>query len=336
MDPKLEFHCDMRSLCKSCVLCRTPFECCYQEFLLTKRECNFGKCFFTPYCPHADLKTSRKKEGTLLKTLEEVGTFRFQRSATSLPSHFIPEIIPRSRDQRESLAIVKDIGVPIAAVSLQNFFRGVRETSDLSIARRIGLHRFLHYDGRILLTTDVKDRLCDHFLENINYFKGIVEQLAPDCLTTFDTYTYSNIPASIARVKTLEATAALRKLIDLDCEIIGLALGATPDQVYSHVELLTKLGCKIVAHPVYELRRGADTASIRWRIWLSEKFGVKTLLLSCSPGFTARRRVYSNYYSSWSWFSSVNSRDTNAYQKRKAKLRRMIALGKKCSEQAHL
>ena len=336
MDPKLEFHCDMRSLCKSCVLCRAPFQCCYQEFLLTERECNFGKCFFTPYCPHANLKSFQKKEATLIEALERIGTLRFQKPAVSLPSHFIPEIIPKSKDQQKSLAIVKDIGAPVTAVSLQNFFRGVHETSSLGKARRIGLHEFFDYDGRILLTTDVKDRLCDHFLENLNYFKGIIEQLAPDYLTTFDTYTYSNIPASIARVKTLEATAALYHLIDLDCKIIGLALGATPDQVYNHVELLTKLGYKIVAHPVYEFRKKADTDSIRWRIWLSRKLGAKVLLLSCSPGFTYRMRLYSDYYSTWSWFSSVSSKDRNAHKKRRVKLVQMIKLAKKCSEQVKL
>jgi hypothetical protein len=268
--------------------------------------------------------------------LERIGTLHFQNSAASLPSHFIPEIIPRSKDQQESLTIVKDVGVPAVAVSLQNFFRGLHETSSLGKAKRIGLHEFFDYDGKILLTTDVKDRLCDHFVENLSYFKGIIERLAPDYLTTFDTYTYSNIPASIARVKTLEAITASYQLMGLDSKIIGLALGATPDQVYNHVELLTKLGFRIIAHPVYEFRKKADTDSIRWRIWLSRRLGAKVLLLSCSPGFTSRMRLYSDYYSTWSWFSSVSSRDRNAHKKRRVKLMRMIKLAKKCSEQAKL
>lgn len=155
-------------------------------------------------------------------------------------------------------------------------------------------------------------------------------------MTTFDTYTYNNIPAGIARIKMLEVASSLRHLMDSEAKIIGLAIGSTPDQVYMYVEFLTRLGCKIIAQPVYEFRRGADTDSIRWRIWLTRELGVKVFLLSCSPGFTIRRRVYADYYSSWSWFSSVSSRDRVECKKRRAKLIRMLTLSKKCSEQARL
>jgi hypothetical protein len=333
---QLSFHCDMRNLCKSCVLCRTPFLCCYHEFLLTQRECNFSKCFFAPICPHANIQSFKSKEAHLLEVLNQTAGGLFPKPATSLPSSFIPEIMPVGKDNREALMIAKDIGVPIIAVSLQNFFRGTRETFSLRKAKKYGLHRFFEFSGDIILTTDVNDRLCDLFVENPNYFRTIMEQLGPEYLTTFDTYTYSNIPACIARIKTLEATLSSYRLMDLNCKIVGLALGATPDQVYNHVELLTKLGCKIIAHPVYEFRKEADTDSIRWRIRLSRKLEAKVLLLSCSPGLTARRRVYSDYYSTWSWFSSVNSRDENAHRKRRNKLLRMITLAKKCSQQAHL
>ena len=326
----------MKNICKSCVLCRPPFQCCYHEFLLTQRECNFAKCFFTPYCAHADLKSFKNKEERLLKALNETGGNLFQNTATSLPIHFIPEIMPMKKDRQGAMSIAKDVDVPMIAMSLQNFFRGTSETLLLRKARKNGLHQFFDYSGKILLTTDVKNPLCDRFIENPNYFKAIVEQLKPNYLTTFDTYTYANMPASITRIKMLEVQLSMRHLTDLDCKIIGLALGATPDQVYNYVDLLRKLGCKIIAHPVYEFRKKADTDSIRWRIWLSRKLGAKVLLLSCSPGFTYRMRVYSDYYSTWSWFSSVSSKDRNAHRKRRAKLLQMIELAKKCSEQAKL
>jgi hypothetical protein len=326
----------MKDVCKSCVLCRSPFQCCYHEFSLTQRECNFAKCFFTPYCAHANLKAFKNREKQLLKALNETSGVHFHNAATSLPRHFIPEIMPMKKDQQRALSIIRDVHVPIIAMSLQNFFRGTSETIMLRKARKKGLHQFFEYSGEIVLTTDVKDRLCDRFVENPNYFKAIIEQLKPDYVTTFDTYTYANIPGSVARLKMLEVQLSMRHLMDLDCKIIGLALGATPDQVYDYVDLLRKLGCKIIAHPVYEFRKKADTDSIRWRIWLSRKLGAKVLLLSCSPGFTYRMRVYSDYYSTWSWFSSVSSKDRNAHRKRRTKLLQMIRLAKKCSEQAKL
>lgn len=336
MDPNLEFHCDLRTICGSCVLCRPPFQCCYQEFLLTLRECNFSKCFFSSSCPHSNLKFFKDRNQDLAKSLTLLSANRFKNPAVRLPSHFIPEIMPMRQERRAAISIVKSTKVPVIVVSLQNFFRGIHETVLLREARKSGLHEFMDYSGEIILTTDVKDRLCDHFVQNPVYFRSMMEQLRPDYLTTFDTYTYNNIPAGIARTKMLEVASSLRHLLDSEAKIIGLAIGSTPDQVFSYVEFLTRLGCKIIAQPVYEFRREADTDSIRWRTWLTRELGASVLLLSCSPGFTARKRVYSDYYSSWSWFSSVSSCDSVAYKKRRAKLLRMLTLSKKCSEQSRL
>jgi len=326
----------MKDVCRTCVLYTSPFHCCYHEFLLTHNECSFGKCFFTTYCPHVNLESLKNKEKHLVEILNNTSKGIFQTPATSLPASFVPEVMPMRKERKIAMSIIKDMDIPAIAVSLQNFFFVTRETPLLRQARKCGLHNFFDYSGEIILTTDVKDRLCDRFVENPRYFKAIVEKLKPEYLTTFDTYTYSNIPACISRIKTLEAIHSSYELLDSNCKIIGLALGATPDQVYNHVQKLKELGCKVIAHPVYEFRRYADTYSIRWRVRLSKKLQGKVLLLSCSPGLTARMRVYANYYSSYSWFSSVSSKDKNSYKKRKAKLLRMIELGKKYSEQAYL
>jgi hypothetical protein len=282
------------------------------------------------------LQSYKSREKRLLEALNNTTSSFFQRPASSLPAPFVPEVMPMGKDRREALQILRNVNTSIIAVSLQNFFRGTHETPLLRKAKRSGLHGFFDFSGEILLTTDVSNRLCDRFIEYPNYFRSIVEKLGPDFLTTFDTYTYSNIPACISRIKMLEAMLSSYRLSDLNCKIIGLSLGATPDQMHDYVGMLMKLGCKIVAHPVYEFRRTGDTYPIRWRIFLSRKLNVKVLLLSCSPGRSAIRRVYADYYSSWSWFSSVSSKDRNAYEKRKAKLLRMIELGKKYSKQTCL
>jgi hypothetical protein len=326
----------MKDICRSCILCLPPYQCCYQEFLLTGRECSFRTCFFSQVCPHANQEYFKNRDLLLSKTLDEATPGLFQKIAMTLPSAFIPEIMPMKKEAKEALLIAKNINVPIIAVSLQNFFRGIHETLMLRKARKSGLHQFFDYPGKIILTTDVKNHLCDKFTENPYYFKMLVKQLNPDYVTTLDTYTHSNVPACIARLKVMEATLSSYVLMDLNIETIGLAVGATPYQVYSCVDALMKMGCKIIAHPVYEFRKAADIDSIRWRLRVSEMFGAKTLLLSCSAGVSSKMRVYSNYYSTWSWFSSVSSRDTNAHNKRKLKLQKMIELGRNCSEQSHL
>ena len=124
MDEKLTFHCDMKDICGSCVLWVPPYRCCYQELLLTHRECNIAKCFFSPVCPHSNPASFKNKEQHLLKTLNEGEPVLFLKRATTLPSAFIPEILPKKKEGQEALSIVKDVDVPVIAVSLQNFFRG--------------------------------------------------------------------------------------------------------------------------------------------------------------------------------------------------------------------
>lgn len=257
----------------------------------------------------------------------------FNNSAKDLPSNYIPEVMPSKNQRKEAISLIKLANVPIIAISLQNFFYGLNENPLLRQARKKGLHNFLKYQGKIMLTTDVKDRLCDHFVQNPKYFNSLVQQLNPDYLTTFDTYTYSNIPTGIARIKMLEVVSVLEHLLDLDCKIIGLSLGAIPEQVMAYTELLKNIGCKIIAHPVYEFRKFADINSIRWRLASSKKLGLKTLLLSCTPGFYSARKLYSDYYSSWSWFSSISSKDGLAYTKCEKKLNKILNLSKNCSQQ---
>lgn len=168
MDPNLEFHCDLIGQCEVTHL--PPFQCCYQEFLLTKRECNFGRCFFTKYCPHANIKSFYEKQKEALELLERDQKTIAENPATCLPAKFVPEVMPMKKESQQALAILKEVKTPIIAVSLQNFFNGVRETSMLTRARRDGLNKFFDYSGQILLTTDVNDRLCDKFVENVNYF----------------------------------------------------------------------------------------------------------------------------------------------------------------------
>ncbi len=333
---ELTFYCDMQAVCKSCVLYIPPYQCCYQEFLLTRRECNFRKCYFSRVCPHADPQAFKNKEFLLSNSLGEQTNNVFRNVATAFPSAFIPEVMPMKKEAQDAISIAKDVKVPIIAVSLQNFFRGIDETLALRRARKLGLHQFFGFSGEIILTTDVKNRLCDWFAENPHYFKMLLEQLEPNYVTTLDTYTHSNVPACISRLKMMETTLSTNNFLNLKTKIIGLSLGATPKQVYDYTTLLMKMGCKIIAHPVYEFRKTADTDSIRWRLRISQKLGAKTLLLSCGAGVSSRMRVYSDYYSTWSWFSSINSRIIQTREKRMLKLKKMMKLGKGCSEQSHL
>lgn len=179
MDPNLEFYCDLKGLCRSCVLCRPPFQCCYQECSLTQRECNFSKCSFSSVCPHANLKSFESRDQDMAKTLDILSGNRFKNTAARLPSHFIPEIMPMRQERQEAISIAKSAKVPVIAVSLQNFFHGIHETILLREARKRGLHKFMDYSGEIILTTDVKDRLCDHFVQNPVYLRAIIEQLGP-------------------------------------------------------------------------------------------------------------------------------------------------------------
>jgi len=303
---------------------------------VTGIECDLARCSFHKYCPASK---GKKYIHELINNLscefssKSQKGLAFQEVASSLPSAYIPEVRPVGREKDEAIRVVKELDIPIIAVSLSKFYRGLTETSSLRRALRAGLHKFMRFEGKILLSTDVQDPLCDKFTNNPRYFKRIAENLTPDYITTLDTYSYYNIPACISRIKMLQILVADYDLVDLTMKVIGLVVGGGVRQVLQCALQLQRMGCGVICYPVYEMRRYHDTYSIRARTEVLKTTGAPVALLSCTPGTRKNERVYANYYSSLSWFSMIG-KHTKVNFSRKEKLSKLIKLAQECSKQA--
>lgn len=99
---------------------------------------------------------------------------------------FIPEI--DITDQRSW--VWKD-GFQVSAVFVP-LWQLLANESMLSQASSKGLHDYLGFNGKILLSTVMPDELIDS-LETKDYFK-LIEGLRPDATTIPDNYTYTDVP----------------------------------------------------------------------------------------------------------------------------------------------
>lgn len=174
----------------------------------------------------------------------------------------------------------------------------------------MGLHRFCDYEGKILLTTDVNDSLCDAILAKPDYFVKTVNELGVDYLTTFDSYTYFDMPAYISRQNINRTLRFIPHFRDCNAELIGLVLGSNSSQIRDHARTLTGLGMKILAYPGYELRRYKLHRLLQFRIDIVRRVvNAPVLALSCSA-WSGSRTILADYYSSHSWFPLSASKDT--------------------------
>jgi hypothetical protein len=234
----------------------------------------------------------------------------FDNVAVEFPSPYVPEVRPMGRDFRRSMRVVNAVHAPIVAVSLETFYSGIHETPKLRQAKKNGIHHFLGYEGQVLLTTDVRDELCDFLLGKPDYFVQTVNQLSPNYVTTLDAYTYFDLPTYISRINVGRVLKTLPILEDLRCKVVGLVLGSNSDEVLGFAQRLVQCGVKLLAFPSYELRRQKLDVLLRRRIvLLKKKMNLPVIALSCSPNPT-KWDFSPDYYSGWSWFPFSRSDST--------------------------
>src|SRR5438445_5674341 len=156
-------NCDLLPVCQNCNAVEEPYECCYWDNGKGD-SCNLDKRTF--HVNHSILKTAdwRDQLSNARERAQDVISSVKLAGAESLHFPFIPEVKLGRKDRSRSLSIIRKLDVPIIAVSLGEFYNGARPRKRLARARKQGLSVYLGFEGHILLTTDVRDKLCEHFL----------------------------------------------------------------------------------------------------------------------------------------------------------------------------
>ena len=302
-----------------------PYECVFWDSYISGKACPLLNTTYRRLCPSCNTDfVERAVRETEEKASLSIQDIHLTNVVETLPSVFVPEVRPTDSERIKSMMIIKEIGHPVIAVSISKFFNGSNETFLLKRAKALGLHDLYDYGGKILLTTDVQNDLCDLFLRKPDYFVKVVRSLSPDYVTTPDTYTYNNLPAAISRIKIAETLLTVPMWDEIECPIIGLVLGSNMMQIHRYASKLFELGLQLLAYPCYEMRLLKMDQLIRLRIdYLRQKLQRKVLTLSCGPG-SGKRFVNADYYSTLSWTTSSNPEKS---------LRRLIALSERRTKQ---
>jgi len=159
-------------------------------------------------------------------------------------TRFVPLV--RLSDERSWLW--DDLSLPWIIVRLAELVKN--KTLMQSVSSR-GLHDFLSFDGKILLSTVMEDELLDE-LKPYDYI-GMINDIRPDATMTPDSYTYLDDPLCLSWEQTLKQAAFSRAFSELDIPVVGLIKGVIWNQIAWSVKRAIELGCGSFAIPSREL-----------------------------------------------------------------------------------
>jgi len=114
-----------------------------------------------------------------------------------------------------------------------------------------GLHDFLGFDGKILLSTVMEDELLDALTPD-DYI-GMINDIRPDATMTPDSYTYLDDPLCLSWEQTMKQAASSRAFSELDIPVVGIIKGVIWKQIAWSAERAIELGCSSFAIPSREL-----------------------------------------------------------------------------------
>ncbi|MBO3754162.1 MAG: hypothetical protein FGF53_04705 [Candidatus Brockarchaeota archaeon] len=193
-------------------------------------------CRLRPYCP---IGGRDRPPPMLIPPLgrKQITRVRF--------SKFIPEI--DITDQRSW--VWKD-GFQVSAVFVP-LWQLLTNENILSQASNKGLHDYLGFDGKILLSTVMPDELIDK-LGTEDYFR-LIENLRPDATMIPDNYTYTDVPLYQSWSQTIRLVSLANDFLKLDVPLIGLVKGANLRQMDWAVRRQAEMGFASFVMPAREL-----------------------------------------------------------------------------------
>jgi hypothetical protein len=132
----------------------------------------------------------------------------------------------------------------------------------LRAASEKGLHDFLGYGGKIVLSTVMPDEVIDK-LKPEDYLKAIAD-LRPDVAMIPDNYTYIDDPLYRSWSQTVRLVRYAGAFLDLEIPVLGLIKGAISRQVSWSIEKLAQMGYSSFAMPVRELAKARPVGRVSY------------------------------------------------------------------------
>ena len=158
----------------------------------------------------------------------------------------LPKFIPIIKLTERESWFWSDVKISALVVKLEDI---LLNEEVLSKAKRQGLHDYLNYNGKIILSTIMPDELIDE-LEPKQYAQ-LIKQLRPDAYMIIDDYTYIDDPRLISWKQLFRMIERARQLIKYEPpgHPIGLIKGASTDQVEWSINAQLNMNIKTYALP---------------------------------------------------------------------------------------
>jgi len=181
-----------------------------------------------------------------------------------LPS-YPAEVTPNPKAQSD-VSLPKFVPVVSLADERTWFWRDVQQPwiivrmaeliKNKSLAWKIaaqGLHDFLGFEGKILLSTVMEDELLDKL--TLEDYINVITAARPDATMTPDVYTYLDDPLCLSWQQTIKSGDLARAFLGLDVPVVGLIKGAIGKQVAWSTQNIVAIGYQAAALPCRELAR---------------------------------------------------------------------------------
>jgi len=161
-----------------------------------------------------------------------------------------PRFVPVVRLTDKSSWFWNDLPLPWIVVRLAEL---VKDKALMQRVSSCGLHDFLGFDGKILLSTVMEDELLDALTPK-DYI-GMINDIRPDATMMPDSYTYLDDPLCLSWEQTMKQAIFSSAFSELDIPVVGLIKGVIWKQIAWSAERAIELGCGSFAIPSRELAK---------------------------------------------------------------------------------
>jgi hypothetical protein len=158
---------------------------------------------------------------------------------------FVPEV--DTTDQR-SWFWKEGVQLPMIFVPLWQL---LLNEDVLSKASCMGLHDYLGFDGKILLSTVMPDELIDKL--RMDDYSMLIKDLRPDATMVPDNYTYTDVPLHQSWSQTIRLASFANDFLELDIPTIGLIKGGNLRQMEWIIRREVEMGYVSFVMPAREL-----------------------------------------------------------------------------------
>jgi hypothetical protein len=168
-------------------------------------------------------------------------------------------------DTKESFSVIEAVPLDLVVVRLQDLIsKSNFKFTELfnQIVACGGLHKFLSFDGKILLSLIMRDEIIANF-GPVRYAEAI-NSLCPDLFTTVDGETYEGeVWLSAKELKRINSENQQLLALVSGSKPVGLVKGCTPSQIENHAKLLVAEGMGELIFHVGDFFRLRDLMMIK-------------------------------------------------------------------------